>query len=191
MLGVIATRRLVAACLVAAGFASVLAAACSDATDAPSSVADSSTADTAAPDARRPLPDAEDVTCDAGDASTESPPAPYAGRTNPVAGQRSAINAGQATFGVRCAFCHGPVGKGDGPEGPKHPPPADLTAKRRDDDFLLWRISTGGRDAPHCSAMPAFAASLTETQRWQLVAFVRTLEPAAVADAGADADAGD
>ena len=136
------------------------------------------------------LPDAEEVTCEAGDASGVVPPPPFAGRTNPVGASPSAVNAGRATFGVRCAFCHGSKGKGDGPEGPKNPPPADLTARALDDDYLLWRISTGGRMPPRCSAMPAFGTILGEAQLWELVAFVRSLEPAA--DAGTDAsDASD
>lgn len=180
-----ARRRLLAAALIGATFAAAMGAACSDATEAPGARADAAAPDTFTPDARRRLPDAEDVTCEAGDASGATPPAPYAGRTNPIGGQASAINAGQSTFAVRCVFCHGAEGKGDGPEGPKNPPPANLTATRRDDDYLLWRISTGGRDAPICSAMPAFEKVLSEAQRWQVVAFVRTLEPAA--DAGADA----
>ena len=148
-----------------------------------------STADDAATDApldaRRPLPDAEDVSCEAGDAFGATPPVPYAARPNPLGSDETAVSAGGQTFGVRCAFCHGPEGKGDGPEGPTNPPPANLTATRRDDAYLLWRISTGGRGDPFCSGMPAFSALLTERQRWELVAFVQTRAPKT--DGGADA----
>ena len=186
LLGMNGRRRLIAAALVAATFASAIGMACSEGTAGPPARTEAGAPDTSAPDARRVPPDAEDVSCEAGDASGADPPAPYTGRTNPLASSAGAVNAGRETFAVRCAFCHGPGGKGDGPEGPRDPPPANLTAVRRADDYLLWRISEGGRSAPFCSAMPGFGTILTELQRWQLIALIDTLAPP-VADGGRDA----
>lgn len=177
-------RHIVAVALASAAAASGISG-CSEVMSGSSTADDAATSDATALDARRPLPDAEDVSCDAGDASSVTPPAPYANRSNPLGADESAASAGGQTFAVRCVFCHGPGGKGDGPEGPKDPPPANLTATRLDDAYLLWRISTGGRGDPFCSAMPAFSAILTERQRWELVAFVQTLAPKA--DGGVDA----
>lgn len=166
----------------------VAAAACADETnDAPSTTP--SALDASSPDARKPPDDAEDLTCEATDAAG-GVPAAYAGATNPLASD-AAVAAGRATFAVRCAFCHGAKGEGDGPEGPRTPPPANLTAARRPDDYLLWRISTGGREVPFCSAMPSYERILDERERWEVVAFLQTIAPT-LDDGGADAgDAGD
>lgn len=181
-------RRVLAALLVVSAAPGALVAACSTEDPASPAVgAEASTLDGPAPDARRPVPDAEDVTCDAGDATDLFPPPPYAGQTNPFATDALAVSRGRTTFGVRCVLCHGMEGKGDGPEAPKDPPPADLTARRRSDDYLFWRITTGGRTAPFCSAMPSFGTVFTDIQRWQLVAFVQSIAPAIAADASADA----
>ena len=138
-----------------------------------------------ADDARRAVPDAEDVTYLPGDAAGGAVPAPYAGRTKPLGLGGSAALAGKQTFAIRCALCHGAAGKGNGPEGPKEPPPTDLTATRRDDAYLFWRISLGGRGAPFCSGMPAYSAVFSEEQIWQLVSFAQSIAPPP--DGGADA----
>lgn len=117
-------------------------------------------------------------------------PAPYAGRRSPLDVNADVLAAGNRLFVNRCAICHGSEGRGDGRGGPYVPPAADLTAKLRDEDYLFWRISEGGYDAPFCTAMPAFVNSYSERQRWELVALVRDF--AGVGDAGADAsDAAD
>lgn len=151
-----AGRRVLAAFLAVSAAPGALLAACSTEDPAsPAAGAEASTLDSPAPDVRRPLPDAEDVTCDAGDASDLFPPPPYAGQTNPFATDALAASRGRGTFDVRCVLCHGKQGKGDGPEAPKDPPPADLTARRRADEYLFWRITTGGRSSsPSCRASP-------------------------------------
>lgn len=142
----------------------------------------------AANDALRAATDAEDLTFRRGDANAAASPGAYAGRTNPISGEAEAVSAGGSFFAARCALCHGSEGRGDGPEGPADPPPADLTARRRTNAHLFWRISEGGRASPFCSAMPAFDYA-SERTRWQIVAFVQTLAPrddAGTADAGAE-----
>ncbi len=83
------------------------------------------------------------------------------------------LTAGQATYGVRCAICHGPRGKGGVATAPNRPQPSDLTRadlRTHTDGEIYWVITNG---IP-ASEMPAFAA-LSETERWQLVAWVRSL----------------
>lgn len=155
----------------------VVAGACSDAATLSPDPRDAGVeAGDAGKDAR-PRRDAE-VFCEPGDPRAAVMPATYAGRTNPVALDPSAIARGRAAFANRCATCHGAQGRGDGPERPVAPPPADLTAIRKPDDYLFWRISEGGNDPSICSAMPGFAAALDEADRWDLVAFVASLSSA-------------
>jgi len=77
-----------------------------------------------------------------------------------------------------CAVCHGVAGYGDG-EGGKglKPRPADLTAKHSADHTagdLFWWLSHGMKN----SAMPGYAASLDEEERWDMINFLRALSSA-------------
>lgn len=180
------TRSLLAVVIASSGAmaAGGVVVACSD--DA--GVTPASDAGDAASDRNTPLTDVEDITCVTcvpEDASTTAVPAAYAGKKNPLAGNAGSISNGSSFFSGRCALCHGVSGKGDGLEGPSDVPAANLTALRRPDDYLLWRITEGGRNAPFCSSMPSFSY-LTETQRWELVAFVQSIAPPE-SDAGSDA----
>lgn len=102
---------------------------------------------------------------------------------------------GQGVFmaGGACFVCHGMQGKGDGPAAPglvyvsgkhqgKRVPPANLhrpdwfKGGRRPED-IFRAISTGLDGTP----MPGFAASLSVEQRWQLTAFILSLNPPAPA----------
>jgi mono/diheme cytochrome c family protein len=69
--------------------------------------------------------------------------------------------------------CRGPAGKGDGPGAAAlEKKPADLAARIRSgatDGELFWKISEGR------SPMISWKGSLSETQRWQLVSYIRTL----------------
>ncbi len=93
---------------------------------------------------------------------------------NPLAGDRAALDAGRKLFAQQCAPCHGEGGRGDGAAGTYLPTrPADLTAKAvadQSDGELFWKITSGR--AP----MPTFQAMLDDTQRWQLVAYLRALQ---------------
>ncbi len=86
------------------------------------------------------------------------------------------LEAGRAAFAARCAGCHGPLGKGGkGGVAPSanRPAPSDLTRsdlRTHADGEIYWVIVNG---IPS-SGMPAFDA-LSETARWQLVAWVRSL----------------
>lgn len=107
-----------------------------------------------------------------------TPPAATNGQANPVLPDARSVAAGQALFSNYCVPCHGETGKGDGPLGlTLNPRPADLTyhaiAGIHTDAQLFEWISNGFPG----SRMPAFKARLSDTDRWNLVNFIRTLAP--------------
>src|SRR5260370_42499 len=99
-------------------------------------------------------------------------PATRANRPNPVAGNANAPTLGQKLYVSNCMTCHGPSGKGDGPGGAAlEKRPADLGARIRSgetDGELFWKISEGR------SPMVSWRGSLSETQRWELVNYIKT-----------------
>ena len=95
-------------------------------------------------------------------------------RPNPVAGNANATALGAKLYAANCLTCHGPTGHGDGPGAAAlEKKPADLAARIREtgekDGELFWKISEGR--AP----MITWKGALSETQRWELVNYIRTL----------------
>ena len=93
-------------------------------------------------------------------------------RSNPYAGQADAIAAGKLLFEDNCARCHGDDALG------RHGRPS-LRSQRiaqATDGELAWILRNGStwKGMPSWSSMP-------EPQRWQIIAYLRTLpsEPAA------------
>lgn len=96
------------------------------------------------------------------------------------------VRAGRSLFVANCQPCHGPEGRGNGPaaaeledEWGQPAVPTDLTqpslksgAEPRD---IYRALVTGLNGTP----MPSFLDSTTEEQRWDLVAFILALRPAA------------
>ncbi len=99
-------------------------------------------------------------------------------QANPIAPDAKSVAAGQALFVAHCVLCHGPTGKGDGPLGlTLVPRPADLTIHAVPGvhtDGQLYEWITNGFPG---SAMPAWRNSLSDTDRWNLVNFIRTMAP--------------
>ena len=94
---------------------------------------------------------------------------------NPLARSSEAAAAGLALFKTHCVACHGAPGV-DPTEGGAslNPPAPGLTLKRvqaRSDGELKWIVSNGIR----MTGMPAFGASRSEEEVWQLVAALRRL----------------
>ncbi len=109
-----------------------------------------------------------------------TPPESYARLTNPLAGQAEAVTGGKTIFETQCASCHGLQGRGDGLAAASlNPKPANLADKKMldslSDGYLFWRVSEGGMAAPFNSAMPAWKATMSEEQRWQVISYLRTL----------------
>lgn len=97
-----------------------------------------------------------------------------ANRPNPVAPSVEAVDAGRAIYRERCVACHGERGRGDGPAGATlEPKPADLIlhVPQHTDGELYYMISVGFPG----SAMPQWRSVLSETERWELVHYLRVL----------------
>ncbi len=91
-------------------------------------------------------------------------------RPNPVKADPASLERGKRLFEVNCVSCHGAGGRGDGPAGQTlKPRPADLVrmAPGHSDGDFAWKIAEG--KAP----MPGFKVSLSETQIWDLVNYVK------------------
>jgi mono/diheme cytochrome c family protein len=95
---------------------------------------------------------------------------------NPFAGDAKAIAAGKELFAKKCQRCHGPGGKGDGPDAdPDAMQDMDLTVARRaarNPDGVVFYKAWNGRKKPK---MPAVKDELTRDQLWQIVSYVQTL----------------
>ncbi len=80
---------------------------------------------------------------------------------------------GKALFARHCTPCHGRDARGDGPVSAKFPPAPNLryaSICKRTDGFLYGTLTAGGK------AMPAMREGTTSRDRWDLVAFVRSLQ---------------
>jgi len=89
-------------------------------------------------------------------------------RSNPIAGKPDAADAGKILFAENCAKCHGPDAAG------KHNRPSLRSARVRGatDGELAWILRNGSvwKGMPSWSALP-------EPERWQIIAWLRTLPP--------------
>jgi mono/diheme cytochrome c family protein len=94
---------------------------------------------------------------------------------NPLARSPEAAAAGLALFKTQCVSCHGAPGVDPTEAGASLNPPAPgLTLARvqsRSDGELKWIVSNGIR----MTGMPAFGASRSEEEIWQLVSALRRL----------------
>jgi putative copper resistance protein D len=99
-------------------------------------------------------------------------------RRSPVAYEVTAIARGRQLYHAQCALCHGVAGHGDGAAGQAlRPRPADLTGPHLGHHTagdLYWWLTHG---IPG-TAMPGFAERLSETDRWDVITFLRTLAAA-------------
>ena len=95
-------------------------------------------------------------------------------KTNPLKNDASTIADGKKLFSSQCYLCHGADGDGKGELA------ADMKVKLHDyhdpaalkdktDGELFYILSKGKGD------MPGEGDRLSETQRWQLIAFIRSL----------------
>ena len=100
-------------------------------------------------------------------------PAPSAAKKSPIAPTQDSIAAGQKIYSKTCMMCHGKSGDADGPaviELNIHPAKlSDPQLKTESDGSLFWKITTGKKP------MPAYGKRLSETDRWNLVNYIRTI----------------
>lgn len=121
----------------------------------------------------------------------ESPwtiPEAASARANPLVASPQALSAGRGLWRDHCLTCHGAAGRGDGPNAKLHErrkgyAPRDLTdpnvQENLTDGDIFWRLSKGLKKDEDI-IMPSYEAKVPdETERWQLVLFVRELGRAA------------
>ena len=85
-------------------------------------------------------------------------------------------SAGAPIFAEKCVPCHGPTGQGDGPQASKLPNPViaigDPKVARDASPSSWYTVITQGRLERF---MPGFSGSLSDRQRWDVLAYVFTL----------------
>jgi mono/diheme cytochrome c family protein len=92
-------------------------------------------------------------------------------RVNPYAGQPAAITGGARLFADHCAKCHGADAMGRGKRPSLRSERVQVQATAGD---IFWLLRNGNlrRGMPTWSAIP-------EPSRWQIIAYVKSLGPAA------------
>jgi mono/diheme cytochrome c family protein len=105
-------------------------------------------------------------------------------RRNPIVPSEDTLSAGRTLWRTHCETCHGPLGKGDGPNARLHEArkgyaPRNLTDPDVQDNLtdgeIFWRLSKGIVEGDNI-IMPTYAKKVpSETDRWQLVLYVRHL----------------
>ena len=95
-------------------------------------------------------------------------PAKDHARTNPLADQHEAVAAGAMVFRDHCAECHKADAQGDGRKRPSLHSENLRNATDGDIEWFLRQGDLGG-------GMPSWS-SLPEAQRWQLVAYLRSIQ---------------
>jgi cytochrome c2 len=111
-------------------------------------------------------------------------------RTNPPPVNDNVVQQGQRLYLQSCALCHGTDGHGGMNLGRSmNPPPMDLTSphvRYWNDAELFWIIQNGVR----LTCMRSWKSTLSETDTWKLVLFIRNVSrldaigPAAVQPQG-------
>lgn len=96
-------------------------------------------------------------------------PASYRRKTNPYAGQADAITAGHRLFLEHCAQCHQADAKGKG----KRPSLRSDFVQHATDGEIFWVLRNGILS----HGMPSWS-TLPEPERWQIIAYVKSLGPA-------------
>lgn len=95
---------------------------------------------------------------------------------NPVQADDVSISRGETLFTINCIMCHGETGEGNGPvSGLIANKPANLTldVTQNKSDGSLFLTLTNGVDG----RMPPMVENLTVRDRWDVVNYIRTLQP--------------
>ena len=97
---------------------------------------------------------------------------------SPLASNPEAATKGKALFRPNCARCHGPDGKGDGPDSDHA---ADLTDELRaeinSEGVLFYKVWKGHaiQLRNRIDDMPAFEGKLTRDEVWAIVEYLKVL----------------
>lgn len=86
----------------------------------------------------------------------------------------AAVERGAVVYANFCETCHGPAGKGDGRVAQRgFPAPPSLLAPKAMQlrDGQMFHVLTYGQNN-----MPAYAAQVSREDRWNAIAYVRTLQ---------------
>lgn len=98
------------------------------------------------------------------------------------AGDAQSIARGGAVYSNFCQPCHGPAGRGDGLvvlRGFPAPPSLYADNARKMKDGQIFHILTYGQ-----KNMPTYASQISREDRWNVVAFVRSLQKQGARAAG-------
>jgi mono/diheme cytochrome c family protein len=102
-------------------------------------------------------------------------------RVSPLADKAVAAEAGGHLYGESCAKCHGAHGQGKG----SRPPVVSARVAGASDGDLAWLLKNGNS----WKGMPSWSV-LPDAERWQLVAYLRSLNAPVKTDASAKAKCG-
>ncbi len=102
-------------------------------------------------------------------------------RVNPYSGQAEAIAAGANLYRNNCARCHGENAEGKGPR----PSLRSERLQQATDGEIAWLLKNGNP----FHGMPSWGG-LPEQERWQIVAYVRSLNQPSASGSGTHGTAG-
>ena len=95
---------------------------------------------------------------------------------NPVAADEISISRGATLFALNCVMCHGEAGEGNGSVSAllaNKPANLTLDVTQSKSDGALFLSLTNGVDG----RMPPMVENLTVRDRWDVVNYIRTLQP--------------
>lgn len=136
------------------------------------------------------------------DAPAGQVPAAAAAYASPFGVSATTVKAGADVYAINCAQCHGVTGEGNGPVSESYTPRApDLTAmtvQAQSPGTLFYKVTNGIVSTPIPETkkyLPrewhSFKGTISERDRWAVVAFVKTLrspEAAALVREAANTD---